>query len=258
MQQFMFRGIRKLSASTRAATLAAVLAAAPIAAVPASAEEAAAVVGTITMEGRGSVTVAPDMAVITARVVTVAKTAAEALSANTAGLTKVIDQFKASGIDAKDIQTSGFAIYPRYDRVTDNSGRQPDITGYEVRNGVDVNVRDLAQLGDLLSKAVESGANSVDGIRFQVSDPDEKLDEARKKAVAAARHKAEIFAAAAGVNLGRILSISETGTQVPRPVMMRAERMMMANAAPVPVEAGEETISASVTIQWRLAGQDQK
>ncbi len=237
----------------RRLAMVAAFAVAATTAVPIHAQEAGAPIGTITMEGRGSVTVAPDMAVITARVVTVAKTAADALSGNTADIAKVIEHIKASGVEAKDIQTSGFAIYPRYERVTDNSGRQPNITGYEVRNGVEVNIRDLTKLGTLLSGVVDSGANSVDGVRFQVSDPDEKLDEARKEAVAAARHKAEIFAAAAGVDLGGILSISETGTQMPRPVMMRAESMMMAKADAVPVEAGEETISASVTIQWRLA-----
>ncbi|QDG76567.1 SIMPL domain-containing protein [Labrenzia sp. PHM005] len=256
MHRLTVSGLRHLSAPARKFALAATLAAVALSPLPAKSEEASAGFGTITMEGQGSVTVAPDMAVITARVVTVAKTAAEALAGNTSDISKVIDQIKATGVKAKDIQTSGFAIYPRYERVTDNSGRQPDITGYEVRNGVEVNVRDLVKLGDLLSKVVDSGANSVDGVRFQVSDPDEKLDEARKEAVAAARHKAEIFAAAAGVDLGSIVSISETGIQMPRPVMMRAESMMMAKAAPVPVEAGEETISASVTIQWQLTSND--
>jgi len=236
----------------RSLAMAAVLATASLTMVPAHAEDSRPALGIITMEGQGQVTVAPDMAVITARVVTLADTAAEALAGNTGDLAKVIEGIKAAGIEAKDIQTSGFAIYPRYEQVSDNSDRQPAISGYEVRNGVDVNIRDLAKLGTLLTSVVESGANSVDGVRFQVSDPDEKLDEARKKAVAAARHKAEVFASAAGVELGGIQSISETGIQMPRPLMMRAEGMMMAKADAVPIEAGEETISASVTIQWQI------
>jgi hypothetical protein len=208
--------------------------------------------GSITMEGRGTVSVAPDMAVITTNVVTTAETAAEALAENSASITKVIDAIKGAGIEAKDIQTRGFGIYPRYERITDGSNRQPNIIGYEIRNGVEVNVRDLAKLGGLLTLVVESGANSVDGIRFEVSDPQEKLDEARKKAVEAARHKAEIFASAAGVELGSIMTITETGTQMPRPLMMRAEGMMMAKADAVPIEAGEETIGANVTIRWSL------
>ena len=208
--------------------------------------------GTITMDGRGTVAVAPDMAVITTNVATTARTADAALSENSAAIAKVIAAIKGAGIEARDIQTRGFGIFPRYERVTGNSNRQPAIIGYEVRNGVEVNVRDLAKLGGLLTLVVESGANSVDGIRFEVSEPAEKLDEARKKAVEAARHKAEVFAAAAGVELGGILSITETGTQMPRPQMMRSETMMAASAAPVPIETGEQSIGANVTIRWAL------
>lgn len=246
--QLRTRALRRLA-------VAACLAAVSAGSLPAAAQDTPAqAVATITMDGRGSISVAPDMAVITARVVTTAKEAPDALTQNSEKLRKVIDEIKSAGIEAKDIQTSGFAIYPRYERVTGNSNRQPDIIGYEVRNGVEVNVRDLGKLGGLLTSVVESGANSVDGIRFDVSDPDELLDEARKQAVEAARHKAEVFASAAGVTLGNILAISETGVQMPRPVMMRAE-MMMASADAAPIEAGEETISASVTIRWQLAPQ---
>lgn len=236
----------------RRAAFAAALGTALLTAGTSLAQEAQPATGTITMDGRGTVAVAPDMAVITTNVATTARTAAEALSENSAAITKVIDAIKGEGIEAKDIQTRGFGIYPRYERVSGDLNRQPKITGYEVRNGVEVNVRDLARLGGLLTLVVESGANSVDGIRFEVSDPAEKLDEARKRAVEAARHKAEIFAAAAGVELGSILSIAETGTQIPRPMMVRAESMMAASAAPVPIEAGEETIGANVTIRWAL------
>jgi len=236
---------------TRNIALAAGLCAALAGAAPALAQDVAPA-GSITMEGRGTVSVAPDMAVISANVVTTSKTASDALSENSAAIAKVIAAIKDQGIEARDIQTRGFGIYPRYERITDSSGRQPDITGYEIRNGVEVNVRDLAKLGSLLTLVVESGANSVDGVRFEVSDPEEKLDEARKKAVEAARHKAEVFAAAAGVELGAIASITETGTQMPRPLMLRTESMMMAKADTVPVEAGEETVGANVTIRWTL------
>jgi len=235
----------------RKAVLAAGLSAALFGAAPALAQDDTASVGSITMDGRGTVAVAPDMAVISASVVTTGKNAAEALSGNSAAIAKVIKAVKGDGIEAKYIQTRGFGIYPRYDHSKSND-RQPEITGYEIRNGIEVKVRDLSKLGDLLTLTVESGANSVDGIRFEVSDPEGKLDEARKQAVAAARHKAEIFAAAAGINLGAIVSITETGVDMPRPVMMRAEGMMAAKASAVPVEAGEETIGANVTIRWSL------
>lgn len=235
----------------RKAVLAAGLSAALFGAAPALAQADQMPAGSLTMEGRGTVAVAPDMAVISASVVTTGDNAAEALAGNSAAIAKVIEAIKGEGIEAKDIQTRGFGIYPRYDH-SNSSNRQPDIIGYEIRNGVEVKVRDLTKLGGLLTLTVESGANAVDGIRFEVSDPEQKLDEARKQAVAAARHKAEVFAAAAGVELGTIVSITETGVEMPQPVMMRAEGMMAAKASSVPVEAGEETIGANVTIRWSL------
>ncbi|POF29681.1 SIMPL domain-containing protein [Roseibium marinum] len=246
---------RSLSFARRvalAASLATGLAAALAVHTPAIAQETASAAGSITMEGQGTVSVAPDMAVISTNVITGADTAAEALSQNSAAIAKVIAAIKGDGIEAKDIQTRGFSIQPRYERFDTPSDRQPKIVGYEVRNGVEVNVRELPRLGSLLTLVVENGANSVDNIRFEVSDPQDKLDEARKKAVEAARHKAEIFAAAAGVELGQIASIAETGIQMPQPLVMRAESMLMSKAGPVPVEAGEETIGANVTIRWLL------
>ena len=204
--------------------------------------------GTITMQGTGSVSVPPDMAVVTTRVVSQAKTAPEALARNTEQLTNVIAEIKAAGIAPADIQTSGFSIYPRYDHTKDNA--PPRIAGYEVRNGVSINVRELDKLGPLLDTIVRSGANAVDGISFEVSEPDEKMDEARRNAVDAAKRKATLFAEAAGAQLGSVMAISETGISQPRPMMMM--RAMAAESAPVPIEAGENTLSASVTITWSL------
>lgn len=216
---------------------------------PATAEQTPAP-ATITLQGRGEVTAAPDMAVITTRVVSVGKTAAETLDQNSAAMNKVISDIKGSGVADKDIQTSGFSIYPRYDNRDNRDGRPPVIIGYEVSNGVTVQVRDLSKLGAILETVVSSGVNSVDGIRFAVSETDDLLDEARKGAVLDARKKAELYTAAAGVKLGRILSISEAGVSVPRPQAMRFEAAMA--AAPVPIQAGEAELNASVTITWEL------
>lgn len=211
---------------------------------------------TISLQGKGEISVAPDMAVVTTRVVTVGASAPEALQANTAAIAKVIADIKAAGIEAKDVQTSGFSIYPRYeDRKILNQlqSAEPKIIGYEVSNGVTVCVRALDKLGPILDTVVASGANSVDGLSFAVSNTNEKLDEARKEAVADARRKADLYATAAGVKLGRILSISEDGVVTPRPYAVRSEKMMTMSAAPVPVEAGEETLSATVNIVWEIA-----
>ncbi|MTI45547.1 hypothetical protein JM93_01052 [Roseibium hamelinense] len=233
-------------------TLAPALAvAAAIALTPVSAlAETAKPVATISIDGRGEVSTAPDMAVVTTRVVTMAEEAPEALSGNTEAISKVIAEIKSAGVEAKDIQTSGFSIFPRYDRSDNNQA--PKIIGYEVANGVTIKIRDLAKLGGILNTVVENGANSIGGISFQVSDPDEKLDEARKLAVANAKARAQLYAQAAGVELGRILSISEGGASIPRPLFAGREMMMKADAAPVPVEAGENTLSANVSITWEI------
>ncbi|WP_209011776.1 SIMPL domain-containing protein [Roseibium aggregatum] len=241
-------------APERSRVLSAMLLAMTIAIVsPSPAAKAAEKPATISLEGRGEISVAPDMAVVTTRVVNVGASAPEALQANTAAIAKVIADIKAAGIEAKDIQTSGFSIYPRYENRKDGNNEPPKIVGYEVSNGVTVRVRALEKLGAILNAVVASGANSVDGISFAVSDTSEKLDEARKEAVADARRKAEIYADAAGVKLGRILSISEGSVAMPRPYAVRSEKMMAMAAAPVPVEAGEETLSATVSIVWEIA-----
>ncbi|PTW53222.1 hypothetical protein C8N35_11738 [Breoghania corrubedonensis] len=210
-------------------------------------------VATMTLTGTGDVTATPDMAVVTSGVVSQAKTAREALTANTDAMTGLIGEIKSAGIEARDIQTNGFSISPRYAERRDGNGNwQEDrkIVGYQVNNGVSVRVRDLSKLGALLDAMVTKGANNVGGIHFIVSNADERRDEARTAAVTDVKRKAELYAKAAGVKLGRILSISEGDTYRPQPMMM--VRSMKAEDASVPMEAGEETLSVNVTITWQL------
>lgn len=209
---------------------------------------------TITLTGTGEIAVAPDEAVITSGVVSEAQTAREALDANNAAIARVIDAIKEAGIEARDIQTSGFSVTPRY-RYPRNDGRDeseiPRIIGYTVSNTVSVRVRDLDKLGPVMDQVVTVGANRIDGVNFIVSDADARLDEARGVAVRDARRKAEIYAEAAGVRLGRLVSISEAGGFMPpRP---KAEfAMARADAMSVPVEIGEERLNVQVNITWEL------
>ncbi len=218
---------------------------------PAVAEDAAAK-ARISLQGRGEVSVTPDMAIVTTRVVSAGKKASDTLNRNTETMTKVIADIEAAGVDEKDIQTSGFSIHPRYDHREDRRGQEPKIVGYEVSNGVTVRIRDLSKLGTILETVVSSGANSIDNIRFDVSDPAKVLDEARKAAVTDAKHKADLYAQALGVKLGPIMSVSEGGISAPSPYGGRMEKVMALSAAPVPVKAGSQTMSASVTIVWEL------
>lgn len=212
--------------------------------------------GTISISGKGEVTAAPDTAFITSGVTTDAKTAREALTANTRAMSDLIAALKEAAIDAKDIQTSGFSVAPQYVYANkpDANGYTPPpaISGYQVQNSVSVRVRKIAGLGDVLDKMVTVGANTIGGISFSVDDPAKLLDGARKAAFADAKAKASVYTEAAGIDLGRIVSISEgeDNPPAPRPMMMKA--MASDAAAPVPVEAGQLTYDVNVAVEWEL------
>lgn len=213
--------------------------------------------GIISIEGRGEVVVAPDTAFVTSGVTTQGATAKEALDANTAAMTELIQTLKDSGIEARDIQTSGFSVNPNYvySDARDANGYQlpPKINGYQVFNTVNVRVRQLDTLGAVLDKAVTVGSNTINGVSFSVSDTSEILNEARKQAFADARKKAELYAETAGVDLGQLRGISES-TSMGGPIPYAAADLAYARAAaaPVPVEGGELTYTINVSVSWAL------
>jgi uncharacterized protein YggE len=214
---------------------------------PQSAQAQTVATGTrqVTVVGTGETRVAPDMATVQIGVENTAATTREALAQNTAQARAVIDKIKELGVADKDIQTSGFNIYATYN----NDGRT--ITGYTVSNTVVVTIRDLAKAGDLLDKVVQSGANRVYGVSFGVSDPKAAMAQARDAAMADARARAEQLARAGGAQLGLVLVINENigaPPVLPLPAMGRAEAM----DAAVPVQAGEQAISASVQVTYAL------
>lgn len=204
---------------------------------------------TLTLSGQGSASARPDAAVITTGASSQAKTAGEALAANTKAVSEVIATLKAAGIDAKDIRTSGFSVQPQYSYPAAPSREQPRLIGFEVRNMVTVRVRDLSKLGALLDSVIQSGANEASGLSFIVSDPDKMQAEARAAAVKDAMAQAQQVAEAAGLRLTRIVSLEvrTDGGMMPRPMMMKGQA---AAAAPVPVEAGENEISAHATLVY--------
>jgi uncharacterized protein YggE len=216
---------------------------------PASAQSVPA--RTLSIAGNAEVHAVPDAALFSTGVVTESETAAAALKANSAALSKVLDAIRSFGVEAKDLQTSGLSLEARYYRPEKPSATdRPRIIGYTAANQITVRVRDLVKLGDLLDKVAVAGANRIDGIAFVVSNQEGLLDEARQKAVADARSKADLYARAAGFALGKVMSLSEETGPSPRP-MGRA--MAASPAAPVPVEAGEMTLSVRVRVVWSLA-----
>jgi len=199
----------------------------------------------VSVTGEATVSVAPDQAHIDAGVTSDAKTAREASEANNAAMSKVLLALKGAGIEEKDYQTSRLSLQPQYSQ--NRTGPSP-ITGYRASNRVTVRVRDVARVANLIDVLVGAGANDLGGINFTVSQPSRHLDEAREKAVADARRKAEIYARAAGVTLGEPLGISEEGAPAP---LFRG-KMAAPMAAGAPVAQGEETLSVTVSVSWAI------
>jgi uncharacterized protein len=199
----------------------------------------------ISVTGEATVSVPPDQAQIDGGVTSDAKTAREASDANNAAMGKVLLALKGAGIEEKDTQTSRLSLQPQY--AQNRTGTSP-ITGYRASNRVTIRLRDVTKVANVIDVLVGAGANDIGGINFTVSQPSKHLDEAREKAVADARRKAEIFARAAGVTLGEPLSISEEGAPAP---LFRG-KMAAPMAAGAAVAQGEETLSVTVGVSWAI------
>jgi hypothetical protein len=200
----------------------------------------------ISVTGEASISVPPDLASVDAGVATDAKTAREAQDANNMAMAKVLAALKGASIEPKDIQTSRLSLQPQYG--PNRSGPSP-IVGYRASNRVTVRVRDVSKVAGVIDTLVGAGANDIGNVGFEVSQASKLLDDAREKAVADARRKAEIYARAAGVTLGAPLSISEEGA--PQPIFRGKMAAPMA-AAPTPIAQGEETLSVSVSVTWAI------
>lgn len=215
-------------------------------ALPAAAQASAqSVPAQITITGQGDIAAAPDMATVSLGVTTTAKTAREAMADNATQMTAVLTTLKSAGIEQRDLQTSGLSLQPNWTGKSFSSGAN-GIDGYTAVNQLSVRVRDLAALGTTLDAAIGDGANTLNGVQFGISTPAPLLDQARQAAVTDARHRAEIFATAAGVTLGPVLTVTEGAGYTPQPQFARAAM------SSTPVEAGELSLSASVTITWEI------
>jgi uncharacterized protein YggE len=207
----------------------------------------------VSVQGNGRVFERPDMAQVSVGVVSQSPTATAALTANNAKMTALMTVLKASGIEDKDILTSNFNVSPVYSDQEQSSGTQrpPKILAYRVENTVDAKVRKLASLGAILDAVVRSGANNVNGISFTIAQPEPIYDKARILAVADAKRKAELYASAAGIKLGRVLYINESGTV--RPPMPMQTRFMSAGAVEsAPIAAGEQEMTSTVEVIYGI------
>ena len=202
----------------------------------------------ITVQGHGEVNVQPDIAQITLTVTTQSARQAEAVRQNAAQTTATLAALRGAGIANKDIQTRSYTVQPQYD----DKPSPPVLTGYQVQNSVQATVRDLAKVGLVIDKATAGGASQVDGVSFDLSDQSAAQAKALTLAVESAHRKAEIMAAAAGVSLGRLLTMME-GSSAPvyRPVF--AARAMKAEAVPeTPINDQQITVDADATLVYAL------
>ena len=207
---------------------------------------------TLSVSGTGTAYLAPDIAYLYLGVHTEKLTAAEAVAENNTQTQKVIQSLKDFGIDAKDIRTTNFSIWPqdKYDPQTNlPSGEKT----YVVDNTVYVTVRDMNKLGDLLDTIVAAGANTVNSIQFDVADKDAALKDARAEAVKDANAKAQELAAAAGVQLGTLQSVSFLDSQ-PYPLFdgKGGGGAAPAAEAAVPIQPGQLTFTVTVNITYEI------
>lgn len=192
----------------------------------------------------------PDVATISTGVVTQATDANAAMRANAVQMDKVMKAIRAAGIAERDIQTSGISLNPQY-KYAENT--PPTITGYQANNTVSVKVRDLSKLGKVLDTLVEQGANQVNGPSFEVDKPDEAYDEARLGALKKAKARAQTYADALDLKVRRIVSISEGGASMPRPMpMMRAMASDAMMNKETSVSPGETTLSVDLEVVFEL------
>ena len=197
----------------------------------------------ITVVGTGQVKGTPDVADLSIGVTARGQSAAEALSTANDRAAKVIGVLKDAGVADEDVQTSGLSIQPVFDDET--------ITAYEVSNSVDARLRDMARVGEVLDAAARVAGNEVrlHGISVAIDDDSELLATARERAVKRARAQAEQLAAAAGVDLGDVVSIDEGSVAIPYAARGVAEDV----AASVPIEPGSQTLSLSATVVYEIS-----
>lgn len=196
----------------------------------------------------GEVTRVPDLARISAGVVTQAVTATDAIQQNARQMTAVRAALRAAGIADRDIQTSSINLQPDYRHVENQA---PQLIAYRASNEVSVRFRDIAETGRILDALVAQGANQINGPMLGLERPEAALDEARTAAIQSARARADLYARALGMRVKRIVSVSETGGQyMPNPRMARMAAYGESRATQI--DPGEQAVSVSLSISYEL------
>jgi len=203
----------------------------------------------VRVQGHGMLEVAPDAATISVGVLVSRPSQKKSREEAAVRANAIVASIKGAGIPERDIQTSRFSVSPQ--RTFDPKGKPGDIVGYEVRNTVNVIVRDLDRVSEVLDAAMAAGANEVHGPDFFIQHPEAAEDDVRRLAMASARRRAEVLAAVEGKTLGPVRSIVDAESRAPIPRMALMAKAVSADVT-TPIEAGTERITASVEVVWEL------
>jgi uncharacterized protein len=226
------------------------------AALPAAAQaQQAAITQTITgtrldVNATGEVTRVPDVAIISAGVVSRSTTATAALQDTADRMDKVLAALKRAGVAERDVQTSSVSLNPEY-RYPENQA--PQLVGYTASNSVTVRFRDIRNSGKILDALVSQGANQISGPNLVVDKPEAALDEARARAVAVGRARADLYARALGLRVARVVAVNESGGYYAPPPPPPAPPMMARmEAASTKIEPGEQKLQVNLAITFEL------
>ena len=208
------------------------------------------IVGTrLDVSATGESTRVPNLAIVSAGVVTRAPTAGGAIQENSARMDRVLAALKRAGIDERDIQTSSINLNPEY-RYQEN--KAPELVAYSATNQVSVRFRDIRNTGRVLDALVAEGANQINGPTLTIEKPEAALDEARMNAIASGRARADLYARALGKRVTRVISVSESGGGYPVPPPMPMVERMSAQAADTKIMAGEQKLQVTVSMVFEL------
>lgn len=209
---------------------------------------------TIAVSGMGTATLAPDIASFSAGVTEMNASVADTQNSVNTKTNAIIDALRQGGVDVdKDVKTSGYSVQPQYNYPQNGT---PVLTGYRITNSVNVTVRDITKVGQLLDAVTKAGANQVGGVSFGLADPEAASRVAREQAVQNARNKADTLAKATGVSVGIVMTIDdESTTPPPRPIsaVPAGNAAASSAAAPPPIQTGETTVSVTVRVTYAIA-----
>ncbi len=215
---------------------------------------------TITVSEKSEVYAKPDLALTSFSVKNEAKTVSEAMNANTEKMNAVIAFMKEQGIEDKDLKTTNFNIYPRYEyrdvevEVYPYDGERRVLVGYEITQTLQVKIRDMEKIGDIVQGATDKGANQINNLQFTIENRDEFSKQARNQAIEKAKNKAKELAFELGVTLVRITSFSENSGNVYRDYdyYAKTEAAGMGGEVAPQIETGENKIEVGVSITYEI------